>query len=163
MKVRREISRSEFSRRRLLLDFGIYLSLELDDWISKTNRTRCRQMFGSSLASMTLGTRMHADHADEGRNYAFLLFLRQQRSSVPHPLHPLNPCTLRQRCQFRSSGDLCLSIQAVQRRVIAVITSAVIHRAVIEGGGVGLTDPDTKAPDRKSTRLNSSHLVISYA
>src|SRR2546426_2361361 len=32
------------------------------------------------------------------------------------------------------------------------------------GGDVGAREPDRdRAPDRKSTRLNSSHLVISYA
>src|SRR5256885_12318397 len=35
--------------------------------------------------------------------------------------------------------------------------------AVDPGGGVDLRPVDVEARDRKSTRLNSSHLVISYA
>src|SRR2546426_7765202 len=37
------------------------------------------------------------------------------------------------------------------------------HRAVIATGGGLVTHEESLARDRKSTRLNSSHLVISYA
>src|SRR2546426_3696456 len=61
---------------------------------------------------------------------------------------------------FRSQGELVLRVAA------SPAESHVLHGLEIEGGPRHLRElgPETRDDrDRKSTRLNSSHLVISYA
>src|SRR5256885_12115216 len=48
-------------------------------------------------------------------------------------------------------------------RGLAVLDAAAVHRMEDVEDEDGQRDPDERMIDRKSTRLNSSHLVISYA
>src|SRR2546430_12585358 len=64
---------------------------------------------------------------------------------------------------FRSSWKILESITAV---VVVAGERKIRHRRLIPGLGgdvVSVYDPLVERPDRKSTRLNSSHSQISYA
>src|SRR5256885_10468795 len=74
---------------------------------------------------------------------------------------------------FRSCRERGVHRWSLHRSVCRGARSTLIHRLRILAGGdrelvsrrhpVGSVEPALAAEDRKSTRLNSSHLVISYA
>src|SRR5256885_6634047 len=69
---------------------------------------------------------------------------------------------------FRSGGEAGVLDPGAEPRGVALLIRRALrmHRGeqrVIEGHKLGRRRSLTDRPDRKSTRLNSSHLVISYA
>src|SRR2546426_1302536 len=59
---------------------------------------------------------------------------------------------------FRSALAQCLNqLSGLASKVPVLTLHRPLQKAALEGDGAG------SRPDRKSTRLNSSHLVISYA
>src|ERR1039457_7546017 len=77
-----------------------------------------------------------------------------------------------------SSSPMCREVGNVRRLEDAGASAIVLHslfeeqididsdeldRFMTEGSDVSAESPASHFPDRKSTRLNSSHLVISYA
>src|SRR5205807_6057953 len=97
-----------------------------------------------------------------------LLFLISVSASVPHPVLPSFPT--------RRSSDLSWpSVFAVSALAVSVFDASVFPVSTLpwpssslsgasgEGTSLPLAPESDEEGDRKSTRLNSSHLVISYA
>src|SRR5438045_6625705 len=68
-----------------------------------------------------------------------------------------NACTLRRARRSRATNDRKFDVNG------GVISLLIFHFRLGEGGLREMTPPFTSNLDRKSTRLNSSHLGTSYA
>src|SRR5256885_11671918 len=87
------------------------------------------------------------------------------------PRSPLFPSTtlFRSRAEDLARGEVDEPLERVQRRVRGlehVVRADQVHAHRPDGAlehGVDAGDREPRPEDRKSTRLNSSHLVISYA
>src|SRR5690606_41026664 len=83
------------------------------------------------------------------------------------PLHVALPIlveTLGRLARELRTATLAIGLQLTAYQV-AVLVGVDIGKALGQAGGVGfrLADPAVAVGDRKSTRLNSSHVKISYA
>src|SRR5256885_14011802 len=63
----------------------------------------------------------------------------------------------------RRAGRVVAIVQVCELDLAAVDPALLVHPLEVSVGALRLNDVVGKRTDRKSTRLNSSHLVISYA
>src|SRR5688572_26113156 len=107
-------------------------------------------------ASDGIGKRLALDLAARGAVIIGCGRSEERLGAVLTELQCISPRSITIKCDVSSREE----VRAMVRKVLAAYDAVDI---LINNAGIGMRKPFVETPDRKSTRLNSSHSQISYA